>query len=162
MRLASKEFHAPAGRKAQEVQRVSVTEGGAQGARPGFLVMVRNGLVAQDLSDTLREMDPSAEVLAARTCDEALMLLAGRSAIEIAFVEADPAQLAASALDSELRTRGGILVLLGDAAEDAWHFGGAGALRWPVLMRPFSSAMVMDLVRSFRVPLPGKPWPDKP
>lgn len=105
-----------------------------------YIVKLANPVIGRDLAETLRDFDPCAEVLVVSCCAEALALTLERETISIAFIEADPADCAVTRLDAALACRGGRLVLLGDAAEEA------RGLRWPVLHRPFTSEIVHSLV----------------
>ena len=63
--------------------------------------------------------------------------------------------MARAGFDELVAGKGGRLVLLGDAAKDALEAGGLPAdpagLRWPVLLRPFTSQAVIILLVRFRM-----------
>ncbi|WP_347311419.1 hypothetical protein [Defluviimonas sp. SAOS-178_SWC] len=111
-----------------------------------YLVAVRDFVVSQDLADTVREFDPGAMIVTARTCRETLNAIKTCDRLALAFVEAGPDRILRARLDVTIRERHGRLVLLGDDAEDEWETGGAPGRIWPVLMRPFSSQAVTALL----------------
>jgi len=115
-----------------------------------YLIAVRNFVVLQDLSDTVREFDPSACLLTAGDCCSALSTLRCHDRITLAFIEGGPTRIAHLSLDAEIRARGGRLILLGDEAEDAWDSAGGKAPRWPTLLRPFSAQAVQSLIVALR------------
>ena len=110
-----------------------------------YVIVVRDFLVHTDLVDTVREFDPLAIVLSASDCGDATALIAAQSRIAVAFIEAGPAEIVAARLDRMVADRRGRLVLLGDAAEDAWEEGAAPHL-WPTLLRPFSSQAMLSMI----------------
>lgn len=111
-----------------------------------YLIAVRNAVVLQDLADTVRDFDPSATVLTATHCAEALARLRLVERLTFAFIEAGPRRIADSQIDAEIRRRGGRMALLGDEAEDEWDVGRPEGRRWPILARPFSSRAVLSLL----------------
>lgn len=113
-----------------------------------YLIAVEDFVVAQDLSDTVREAVPAAVIVTAPGCAAALAAVADQPHLALAFVEAGPDRVAKLRLDEAIRARGGRLVLLGGEAEDAWDSGAATGRLWPVLIRPFSSQAVRSLLRA--------------
>ncbi|MDD8022462.1 MAG: hypothetical protein PHX82_05080 [Paracoccaceae bacterium] len=115
-----------------------------------YLVAVQDFVVAQDIVDTVRDAAPGAVIVTVPDCAAAAAAVAGHSRLVLAFVEAGPGRVAQLQLDREVVGRGGRLVLLGDAAEEAWDSGAATGRVWPVLIRPFSSPAVMALLKAAR------------
>jgi hypothetical protein len=105
-----------------------------------FVLAVRDFLILNDLDDTIRDFDPLAMVVTLSDLDTALERIRSFDRITLAFLEAGPARLAASGLDTALAERQGRIVLLGDEAEDEWE---AGHRRWPTLLRPFSTGCIL-------------------
>lgn len=107
-------------------------------AAPVYLIVLREVVIAQDLSLTITDHDPEAVVLLATTSAEAEQMLAGVEALVLAFVVADPAVFASSGLARAIAARGGRAVLLGNEAEA--HGPGEG---WQVLDQPFNTDAVL-------------------
>lgn len=111
-----------------------------------YLIAVHNVVVLQDLADTVRDFDPSATILTATNCAEALARLRSLERLTFAFIEAGSRRIADSRIDAEIRRRDGRIVLLGNEAEDEWDSGHPAARRWPILVRPFSSRTVVSML----------------
>lgn len=110
-------------------------------SRHAFLIVLDDSIVAQDLAETVSEHDPAAGLIPCRTLDEAIAALAHVERIAVAFVEAGPAEFAASPLAGLIAAKGGRVVLIGDDAEDSARMCGHA-----VLQRPFSTEMVLALL----------------
>lgn len=104
-----------------------------------YLIVLHDCVVLQDIAGTIEEFDPSAQVIAVTNPAEAAARLAEVEQIAIAFVEAAPLAFGSTSLALEIASRGGHVVYLGDAAEDAEDTG-----RWVILRRPFSSDVVAN------------------
>lgn len=115
-----------------------------------YLVAVHDYVVAQDLSDAVRDFDPAAVVVTARSCREALMAVREAERVALAFIEAGPDRVAQARLDVAIRNRGGALVLLGDEAEAQCDTSNGSAPRWKVLIRPFSGQTVTEYLKAAR------------
>lgn len=102
-----------------------------------YLIVLRDFVVMQDLADTISEFDPGAQVIAVAHATAALAAIAPVVRLVLAFVEAAPREFEKTELAAAIASRGGRLVYLGDAAEDAAETGRAVVLR-----RPFSSQVV--------------------
>lgn len=106
-----------------------------------YLVMMREVLIAQDLSLTITEFDPSARVITAADMDQALSLIAPTTSLAIAFAEVQPAPFAAHALARAIAERRGRVVLLGEQAEAV-----GPTQDWDVLRKPFVTDHVLSLL----------------
>ncbi len=100
---------------------------------PAYLIMVQPALVAQDIALTISDHAPQAPLLFVSSADHALRALESVRAVAVAYLSMDPHVFAESGLASAIRSRGGNVMLIGDAAEDV----GAG-VGWRALVRPFS------------------------
>ncbi len=118
--------------------------------RAVYLVAVQDFVVSQDLIDTVRDFDPTAEVITARDCHGALLAVTSHPRLTLGFVEAGPDRVARAHLDVAIRRRRGRLVLLGDEAEEEWESGAHAGDDWPVLMRPFSTQTVTAMLAAGR------------
>ncbi|MDT8855738.1 hypothetical protein RNZ50_12070 [Paracoccaceae bacterium Fryx2] len=105
-----------------------------------YLIVEAMGPVAEDLRMSIEEVDDSAASLVARTPDAALALV-GDNRISVAFVHADPARFAATALEPVLAAQGTRIIFMGNAAEES---RAPGRL---IMQRPFSSETVAEIVR---------------
>ena len=99
-----------------------------------YLVVLSQGVVALDIAMTIEEFDPTAPVVAADSCENAVPALDGVDRIAVAFVDKGPHAFADSVLARKVAERGGRVVLLGDDAEE-----NGAALGFAVLERPFST-----------------------
>lgn len=115
-----------------------------------YVIAVRDFVVLKDLEDTVRDFDPTAIVLTATSCDEAVTKIRAHDRLATVFVEAGPGYVSGVRMDDLVRARGGLIVLLGDDAEDEWD-DDRSARRWPTLQRPFSSQNVLSLIIAGRV-----------
>lgn len=120
-------------------------DGSADSLVPAYLVLLDDVLVAMDIAETIREIAPGASVHVFADEAEAIAALEGLRVLTQAFVAADPAGFDGSDLAKGITLRGGAVVLLGDAAEEA------GATPWPVLQRPFGrDALIAQLRKPLR------------
>ncbi|MES2145188.1 MAG: hypothetical protein V4516_12725 [Pseudomonadota bacterium] len=105
-----------------------------------YLVVEPVSIIAMDLGASIREFDPSAQIIVAQSADTAVRALAGQDAVGVAFLHMDPCGLATGPLAAGLAARGAVCVFMGEAAERAAQ---TGIL---LLERPFSTATVADLL----------------
>lgn len=96
---------------------------------PIYLVVAHQPLVAQDIADAVTEEIPRAQVIVAMSVSEAIGLLAGFEKVDVAFIEAKDAALAATSLPEALLLAGTRIVLVGPET----------AIRWETLPMPFSA-----------------------
>lgn len=68
-----------------------------------FLIVVRDVVVGQDLAQTITDDRPKARVIISPSLEEAVTALRDVSAVEMAFVAADPGVFEHSALADALR-----------------------------------------------------------
>lgn len=108
-----------------------------------YLIVVRDRVVLMDLADTVAEFDPRAVVLSRSSGAEAMAALRTHARLKLAFVEEGAGNVSRLGMDVAIAERGGKLILLGDDAESEWEAGDREALRWPLLMRPFSTQTVL-------------------
>jgi hypothetical protein len=111
-----------------------------------YVVMTQDLVVLQDLSDTIAEFDPQADVFRAITLASAVDMIGSMERISVVFLEAGPGWITRAGVDAMVRARGGRLVLLGDDAEDESDAGGDETSRWTLLARPFSARTVCELI----------------
>lgn len=102
-----------------------------------FLVIVRDVLVGQDLAQTILDEYPAAHVIVVASPEDAMVALADVTAIEIAFVAAEPQTFDASPLERALVIRQGKVVLMG-----SWSDTGFPLASWRMLPFPFTTADV--------------------
>ena len=109
-------------------------------APPAIIVVIlQQVLVARDIEMIVRDLRPEARVLLARTLPEAVDALPeGR--IEIAFVQLDPAVVAASPLGRRAAADGGRVVVLCEEQGTRLPDG------WTALAVPFASDDVASLL----------------
>jgi len=110
-----------------------------------YLIVLRQSLIAQDLSLTINDHDASAQVIITQSPQEALAALKDVLRLEAAFVSIDPGSFAKSLLDHAIAARGGRAVLMGHEAE------GLGPTQdWDVLCQPFTTETALDLLQRQR------------
>ncbi|GGL69198.1 hypothetical protein [Wenxinia marina] len=112
--------------------------------KPACLVLVRHEVIAEDLALTLQDAFGKGPIMVCRSPEEALERLPDVSDLQVAVVETDPDTFAGSRLETEITARGGQVVLFGELAETRMPAG-----RWPVLHRPFTDEMVLNLLSRF-------------
>lgn len=104
-----------------------------------YVVLARDAIVAQDLVETILEHDPGAVVHRARNFVAAAQEIEAAPRLAAVLLDIDPALLAASQLPAVIAARGGRLVVMGNAAEEAAATLAQEHPDWIVLMRPFDS-----------------------
>lgn len=109
-------------------------------AGQGFLVLLNDPFVAEDVARSISEHDPSARVLCAQSPEAALLLVQTEAGIGVALLQMAPDEFRRSPLGQVLSAAGTRIALAGDAAEEQGE-----ACPYEVLQRPFSSA---DLMRA--------------
>jgi hypothetical protein len=109
--------------------------------RAAYLIVLRHVLVAEDIADALRERDPDAMVLRARTAPDALELLGAVGRLRAAVLAVAPRDYLGSALSRAVAERGGRPILMGEAAEAEGEM-----LGFCVLARPFTSDALLALL----------------
>ena len=114
------------------------------------LVVLQTPLVAQDLALTLEELTGGPTRIA-DSMDAALEALAGLApgALRYAFVQSDSVSFRAHPLSALVRRLGGLVALMGHAAEVEANRGDAQS-DWPVLAQPFGSAQVAEVLERLR------------
>ena len=105
---------------------------------PNYLVLMADGLVAQDLITTIKEHHRGAHVFLAETMDDALAAIRDVKFLVVAFVSARPSEFSGSALAEAIRARNGRVMLLGVEAERK-----GPSAEWDVLYQPFSTESVV-------------------
>ncbi len=105
---------------------------------PTYIIVMRDVLIAQDLSLTIGDHDPGARIEVASSLTEAEAIVARLTQIVMAFIVEAPRKFRHSDLSRAIAERGGRVVLLGDDAED-----GGPTPDWDVLYRPFSTDEVL-------------------
>jgi hypothetical protein len=108
---------------------------------PVFLVMEPLALLAEDIAGALGASVPDATVLWATGPGNALALLVGVGAVDVAILNCAPDPFAETALAAALTLRGASLVFMGDAAEA--RPGNARRLE-----NPFSDQSVASMLTS--------------
>lgn len=104
-----------------------------------YLILSQDCLVAQDLAESIAVYDAGADVIVRHSVVAAVSALEATPEIAVAFVGAGPVQFGASALADMIRARQGLVILMGDDAEENGE-----ALGWKVLHRPFSEGVVLS------------------
>ncbi|NDV50738.1 MULTISPECIES: hypothetical protein [Roseobacteraceae] len=107
-------------------------------AGPGFLVLLNDPFVAEDVARSISEHDPTARVVCARTPEAALLLVQSEGHVGVALLQMAPEEVPKSALGQLLSAAGTRIALAGDAAEQQ-----GPACAYEVLQRPFSSAELL-------------------
>jgi len=113
------------------------------------LVFLESPVVARDLALTMQDIAGCGPIIAG-SIDEAeaqLEALPQGAPLPYAFVHLSPSAFASSRLNQLLNARGAKVVLTGHAAE----LEAGGDASWPVLLQPFSSAQVEDLITRLAV-----------
>jgi len=107
------------------------------------LIFLESPLVAQDLALTMKDLLGCGPIIATSLgeAEAQVAALPNGALIPCAFVHLSPSAFRPSRLHDMLRTHGAKVILVGHAAELE-----ADAGDWPVLMQPFSSAQVADLI----------------
>lgn len=118
------------------------------------LIMLQTPLVAHDLSLTLAELTGTQCIMSADV-DDACRQLASLQpgALLHAFIQSDFKSLKDGPLLTLVTALGGQLVLIGHSAELEAASGGATPAH-PVLMQPFGSAEVTDVLSRISAPQP--------
>ena len=101
------------------------------------------GLIAQDLSMTIKDYDTGARVIVADTAAKARAALADVTSLVVAFIAHRPSEYAGSQLAQTISARGGRVVLLGAEAEAT-----GPSDDWGVLYQPFSTECVLEQMPS--------------
>ncbi|SDG72945.1 hypothetical protein [Alloyangia pacifica] len=115
------------------------------GSGPGFLVLLNDPFVAEDVARSISEHDPTAQVVCAQTPEAALLLVQSEGRIGVALLQMAPSEVARSALGQLLSASGTRIALAGDAAEQQ-----GSACAYEVLQRPFSSAEIIRVLSRAR------------
>lgn len=113
------------------------------------LVFLESPVVAHDLALTMQDIAGCGPIIAA-SLDEAeaqLDALPLEAPLPYAFVHLSPSAFRSSRLNALLAVRGAKVVLTGHAAE----LEAERSADWPVLMQPFSSAQVEELITQLAV-----------
>ncbi|UWQ80124.1 hypothetical protein K3725_03695 [Leisingera sp. S132] len=107
-----------------------------------YLIASRNYLVTCDICDAILDFDPAAEISVQRGQESALPVLSRYRRIAVAFMECGSDVVTRLKIDQTVRSCGGRLILMGSAAERDLERQ-SRMLRWPVLVRPVSTRMIM-------------------
>lgn len=83
----------------------------------GYLVVVTERVVADDIAQTIADFDPASNVVCANSLAEAEAALPAIGPVELAFIAGCPTSFVGSALHRGLSERGGRVILLGIEAE---------------------------------------------
>jgi len=122
------------------------------------LVFLNAPLVAHDLAMTMQDLTGCAPILAhdPKAAENAVRELGEGADIAYAFVHLGAAEYGESPLRQLLDQRDARVVLLGRAAEE-----GMRVSAWPVLVQPFSTGQVADLLAQLdAVPAAAQPEAD--
>lgn len=111
-----------------------------------YVIMVSDYVVLTDLEDTVRDYDPFAAIHGVTSLHAAIGRIQSQRRLDVVFLETGQKQVRLHDLDQAVRDRGGQIILLGGEAEDDWITQGRVSDRWPTLLRPFSSQMVLSLL----------------
>lgn len=103
-----------------------------------YLIVLHDYVVMQDIAGTIRDYDNSARIIARTDWASALAETKTVQSLEMAFVEAAPADFRRSLLFAAITARQGRIVYFGPDAEDSSDVAGS-----QILYRPFSSEMVL-------------------
>lgn len=106
-----------------------------------YLIVLRELVIAQDIAQTIGDVDPAARIIVTATPTEALAALADVDRLAVAFVSALPEQFDDLPLRQAIARRGGRAVLLGHEAETA-----GPSDKWDVLPQPFSTQTVIAIL----------------
>ncbi|WP_353471229.1 hypothetical protein PVT71_07785 [Salipiger sp. H15] len=108
------------------------------GTPPGFLVLLNDPFVAEDVARSISEHDPSARVVCAQSAEAALLLVQSEGHIGVALLQMAPDEVPRSPLGQLLHAAGTRIALAGDAAEQQGEH-----CAYEVLQRPFNSAELL-------------------
>ncbi len=112
---------------------------------PVFVILEKNQLVLDDLTEALRDFWPAAKVYGFLTPDAAAEALKGIRGLTGAILSVAAEELSASRLAPVLRQSGGqVLMIEGPGVRAA-----ASTEGWPVLPRPFSLDMLRNAISGF-------------
>lgn len=112
---------------------------------PAYLVVNRYSLIATDIAATIRELDPDANVVVAKSLPEAAALLAVLDRIVLAVIEGTPAPLCATPLGQALAERGAPVLLLDSDEPQVWTCPKLVSLGLPFTTGALLSALRMAL-----------------
>lgn len=112
---------------------------------PGFLVLLSDPFVAEDVARSISENAPEARVLCAQTPEAALLMVLAEGSVSVALLQMPPEDVPQSPLVELLRQKGTRIALAGDAAEEAGE-----ACPYEVLQRPFNSSQLMQALKRAR------------
>lgn len=110
-----------------------------------YLVLVQPALVALDIATSIADHLPGANVIVVQSLADADEALLSVDTIAMAFLGLAPATIKARGLADVIRKRGGVIVFIGDEAEEA-----AASADWTLLRRPFSSEGVLAAINHRR------------
>lgn len=111
---------------------------GVDARAPSYLIFVQSPVVSLDIGLVIQDLAPGANIIVVQNATTALRALARVSSLQAAFLELAPASDTCCRLAEATRLRGGLLVLLGDEAEDM-----GPSASWSVLVRPFTTRGVL-------------------
>ncbi|APG47370.1 hypothetical protein [Phaeobacter porticola] len=109
---------------------------------PVYIIASRDYLTSCDISDTVFDTDPDAQVICHPTIKSALTDICRYGTLTAVFAEAGKTLVHQMQLDKIIAARSGQLVLLGATAEAELEAEEIGKYPWPVLCRPFSTSMI--------------------
>ncbi|MBE9636696.1 hypothetical protein [Salipiger mangrovisoli] len=112
---------------------------------PGFLVLLNDPFVAEDVVRSISEHDPTARVVCAESPEAALLLVQSGGQIAVALLQMAPEDVPRSALGRWLHAAGTRIALAGDAAEQQGE-----KCAYEVLQRPFNSAALLQTLSRAR------------
>ena len=118
----------------------------ARGGRT-YLVVEADHLITRDLVETVRGLDPGADVLTARDVEEARAALSGVDGLAAGLLSLSSAELRLGEIPRAVEARGGLVVVL-DARPASAADKAAGDRRgWIYTGRPFGAGAVARALR---------------
>lgn len=107
-----------------------------------YLVTVKDLVVAADISSTIEDLYPGAEVLQARSLKEAEELAGLRDGVAVAIMDAKVSELTGSGTGTLLRNCGAQILFLSERPTSADEADGS------YLARPFTTETLVEALRS--------------
>jgi hypothetical protein len=113
----------------------------------GYLIAVKDFVVAQDIASTIRDLYPQADVLSVQSLDEAEKLIPAFRSISFAILDVKPPALGASRIGGILAESRASILFLGEAPEQGSPVV-ARTIRF--LPKPFSTAGLVEALESIQ------------
>lgn len=110
---------------------------------PVYVIVENSFVIAQDLRETLNDLQPDCRITAVAGLRRGIAEIAGQTRITAAFVSAEPEDIRQSGFAAAVRAVGGRLIVISDG-------GGAGPEvpdGWTMIPGAFNTTVIRDALR---------------